>query len=90
MCLFGWLVCHWVGAVGVLVCFVWFCCGSNFTSVLNLFASKIKHIVRIKTGLQNHRMVMVGRDFLRLSDRPEYAFGVEIRLQNKCHNKSSA
>lgn len=41
---FGWLV--W--GVGGLVGFVWFCSRSNFTSVLNLSASEIKHIVRIK------------------------------------------
>lgn len=46
---FAWFVWGWVGAGGVrLVGFVWVCFGSNFTSLLNLFASEIKHIVRIK------------------------------------------
>lgn len=48
VCFFGWLVCCGVGAVRGLVGFVSFCCGCNFTSVLNLFASEIKHIVRMK------------------------------------------
>lgn len=32
----------------MLVGFVWVCFGSNFVSLLNLFASEIKHMVRIK------------------------------------------
>lgn len=39
-----------LGLCGGLVGFVWFCSRSNLTSVFNLFASEIKHIVRIKNS----------------------------------------